>query len=179
MPRPLEGELVRLRAREETDVDNIHRWMNDWETIKYLGARYPRSKAFERQWLAAGDPAYANAQFIVETLADSRPIGWLGLHHATPENGCADLGIAIGERDLLEGGYGTDAMRAACRYGFEMMNLHRIQLTVYDWNPRAIRVYEKVGFQREGTIRDGIFKAGRWNDLVFMGLLRDELRLED
>ena len=34
MPRPLEGELVRLRAREETDVDNIHRWMNDWETIK-------------------------------------------------------------------------------------------------------------------------------------------------
>jgi len=176
MPQPLQGELIRLRAREETDVDDFHRWMNDWETLKYLGGRYPRSKAFERKWLAAGDPGFGNAQFIIETLAERRAIGWLGLHQAAPENRVASLGIAIGERDYLEGGYGTDAMRTACRFGFEMMNLHRIELDVYDWNPRAMRVYEKVGFQYEGTIRDGIFKAGRWNDLVCMGLLRGELR---
>jgi RimJ/RimL family protein N-acetyltransferase len=176
MPRPLHGELVRLRAREESDVYHAYRWANDWETIRFLGGRYPRSKAFERRWLTERDPSYPHAQFIIETLDGARPIGWTGLHHATPENRCADLGIAIGERDFLEGGYGTDAMRALCRYGFEMMNLHRIELTCYDWNPRALRVYEKVGFQHEGVLRDGIFKAGRWNDLVFMGLLRGELR---
>ena len=176
MPRPLEGELVRLRAREESDLESIYRWINDWEVINFLGTRYPRSRAFEKTWLTSGDPEFHQAPFIIETLAEGRPLGWLGLHGAGPENRAASLGIAIGEHDLLDGGYGTDAMRAACRYGFEMMNLHRIDLTVYDWNPRAIRVYEKVGFRHEGTIRDGIFKAGRWNDLVFMGLLKGELK---
>ena len=67
-------------------------------------------------------------------------------------------------------------MRTACRVAFDVMNLHRVELTVYDWNPRAIRVYEKVGFQREGVLRDGIFKAGRWNNLVLMSILRGELQ---
>lgn len=175
MPRPLEGELVRLRATEESDATNMYRWINDWETVQYLGSRYPRTLQFEREWATKGDPSYGNAQFIIETLADSKSIGWLGLHDATPENRCAGLGIAIGERAFLDGGYGTDAMRVACRYGFDMMNLHRIELDVYDWNPRAIRVYEKVGFRKEGVIRDGMFRMGRWHDLVCMSLLKGEL----
>lgn len=176
MTRVLEGELVRLRAREESDADAMYRWINDWRTIQYLGQRYPRSTAFEKKWATSGDPSYARSPFIVETLAEARAIGWLGLHDATPENRCAGLGIAIGEDDFLGEGYGTDAMRVACRFGFEMMNLNRIELTVYDWNPRAIRVYEKVGFRTEGVVRDGIFKAGRWHQLVLMGLLRGELQ---
>ena len=143
---------------------------------KYLGGRYPRSKAFERKWLAAGDPVFGNAQFIIETLAERRAIGWVGLHQATSRTGLHHSVSRSASGTILDGGYGTDAMRTACRFGFEMMNLHRIELDVYDWNPRAMRVYEKVGFQYEGTIRDGIFKAGRWNDLVCMGLLRGELR---
>ena len=174
--RPLEGDLVRLRAREETDLEPFYRWINDWQTIKFLGQRYPRSRDFERKYLTAGDPGFAHAQFIIETLAAGRAIGWLGLHGTAPENREASLGIAIGEPDFLDGGYGTDAMRTACRFGFDMMNLHRIDLTVFDWNTRAIRVYEKVGFRTEGVIRDGMFKGGRWNNLVLMGLLKGELR---
>ncbi|MGE0601966.1 MAG: GNAT family N-acetyltransferase [Dehalococcoidia bacterium] len=176
MPRPLEGELVRLRALEDSDAPVMYRWINDWETVKYLGSRYPRTLQYEREWATKGDPEFGQAQFMVETLAESKPIGWLGLHEAAPENRCASLGIAIGDHEFLDGGYGTDTMRTACRYGFDMMNLNRIELTVYDWNVRAMRVYEKVGFRREGVLRDGIFKAGRWNDLVFMGLLRGELQ---
>lgn len=176
MLRPTEGQRIRLRAREEGDLDAFYRWINDWETIKYLGQRYARSRDFERKWLALGDPSYGNASFVVETLDGGVPIGWCGLHGATPEDRCAHLGIAIGDHDYLEGGYGTDIMRTLCGFGFAVLNLHRIDLTVYDWNTRAIRCYEKVGFQHEGVIRDGIFKAGRWNNLVHMGLLREELR---
>jgi RimJ/RimL family protein N-acetyltransferase len=67
-------------------------------------------------------------------------------------------------------------MRTACRVAFDVMNLNRVDLTVYDWNPRAIRVYEKVGFQHEGVLRDASFKAGRWNNHVFMSILRGELQ---
>ena len=175
MPRPLEGQLVRLRAREESDLEHFYRWINDWEVIKFLGTRYVQSRKYEQEWLASGDPSLSNTRFVVETLADRRTIGWVGLHTGSPENRTADLGIAIGEHDFLDGGYGSDTMRVVCRYGFNMMNLNRIDLTVFDWNPRAIRVYEKVGFQHEGVLRDAMWKAGRWNQLVYMGLLRGEL----
>ncbi|MGE3076991.1 MAG: GNAT family N-acetyltransferase [Dehalococcoidia bacterium] len=176
MPRPLEGELVRLRAVEESDAPVMYGWANDWETIKYLSATYPKTMQFEREWATKGDPTYGQAQFIAETLAELRPIGWIGLHDATPEDRAAGLGIAIGDHSFLGGGYGTDMMRTICRYGFEMMNLNRIELTVYDWNPRAIHVYEKVGFKHEGVLREGIFRMGRWNNLVYMSLLRGELK---
>ncbi|MEO8538284.1 MAG: GNAT family protein [bacterium] len=175
-PRPYEGDVIRLRAREESDARDFYRWINDWETIKYLGQRYPRSMPFERSAMTAGDPTYGLAQFIVETRAGRKAIGWIGLHDASPEDRAASLGIAIGEAEFLDGGYGTDAMRTACKVGFEVMNYNRIDLTVYDWNPRAIRVYEKVGFQHEGVLREGIWKAGRWHNLVLMSLLRGELR---
>lgn len=171
-----DGERIRLRAREETDLEFAYRWFNDWETTKYLGQRYARSRDFERKWLAKGDPAFGEASFIIETLDDVLPIGWCGLHGATPEDRCAGLGIAIGDHDYLQGGFGTDAMRTLCGYGFNVMNLHRIELTVFDWNERAIRCYERIGFQREGVLRDAIFKAGRWNDLIEMSLLKGELR---
>lgn len=176
MPRPLEGKLIRLRAREESDLDNFYTWINDWEVVKYLGARYAVSRAYEREWLKQGDPRSSDARFVIETLADRRAIGWVGLHGGPPENRTASLGIAIGDHDFLEGGYGTDTMRTVCAYGFGMMNLGRIDLTVFDWNTRAIRVYEKVGFQHEGVLRDGMWKAGMWQQLVYMGLLKGELQ---
>lgn len=175
-PRPFEGSLVRLRPREESDAEAFYRWINDWQTVKFLGQRYPRSMGFERDQMLNSAMGYGESHFIIETLADAKAIGWLGLHAATGEDRSATLGIAIGEHDFLEGGYGTDAMRTACRVAFDVMNLNRVDLTVYDWNERAIRVYEKVGFQHEGILRDGIFKAGRWNNLVLMSILRGELQ---
>jgi RimJ/RimL family protein N-acetyltransferase len=175
-PRPFEGELVRLRAREESDAANFYLWINDWDTVKYLGQRYPRSMKFEREQMLNSGAGYGEAHFIIETKDDRRAIGWLGLHAASGEDRATTLGIAIGDHDFLDGGYGTDAMRVACRIAFDVMNLNRVELTVYDWNERAIRVYEKVGFQKEGVLRDKIFKAGRWNNLVLMSLLRGELK---
>lgn len=176
MKSPYEGERIRLRARESSDLEFIYRWINDWETVQYLASRYPRSRKFEQEWLEKGDPGYGEAGFIAETLGDERPIGWLGLHYGTPEDRCVGLGIGIGDAAYRDGGYGTDIMRTVARVAFDVMNLNRIELTVYDWNPRAIRVYEKVGFKHEGVLRDAMFRAGKWHNLVLMGLLRGELQ---
>ncbi|MBE0610648.1 MAG: GNAT family N-acetyltransferase, partial [Dehalococcoidia bacterium] len=73
----------------------------------------------------------------------------------------------------------TDTMRTVCRFGFEMMNLHRIQLEVYANNARARHVYEKVGFVLEGCRRQALYKFGRYHDVLVMSLLEGELRLED
>jgi RimJ/RimL family protein N-acetyltransferase len=84
------------------------------------------------------------------------------------------LGIWIG-KPYWDQGLGTDATRTLCRFGFRHMNLQRIELNVFATNPRALRVYEKVGFRLEGTRRRSQFVGGRYVDSYVMGLLAEEL----
>jgi RimJ/RimL family protein N-acetyltransferase len=171
---PFEGRLVRLRAREMDDVPHVHRWINNPEVMQGVLVRYPSSMEQQRQRMEDLPPAaYAVARFTIETLT-GKPIGDCNLHSFGPELRTAGVGILIGETDHWGGGYGTDAMRVLCRFGFEMMNLHRIELEVFDDNARAIRCYEKVGFQHEGRRRHADYRHGAYRDVVMMGLLRHE-----
>jgi RimJ/RimL family protein N-acetyltransferase len=174
---PFEGRLIRLRAREAEDEPSFFRWINDPEVTEHLSARYPYSHVQEKAYLAsASDVSYKSPAFAVETLAEGKLIGGVELRPSNPEDRCADLGISLGEKEFWNGGYGTDTMFTVCRAGFQVMNLNRIELTVFAPNERARHVYEKVGFQLEGCHRDAHFKFGRYIDVYQMGLLRDEFR---
>lgn len=176
---PYEGRLVRLRAREPEDEPLSYDWFNDPEVTQYLTLRYPVSHRTEREFLeSASQPGYGNASFSVVKKSDGALLGGVSLEDGNPENRSATLGIAIGDKACWDGGYGTDAMRVLCRFGFEHMNLHRIQLEVYGGNDRARHVYDKVGFVLEGTRRAAHFKYGRYSDVHIMGLLEGELRWE-
>lgn len=54
------------------------------------------------------------------------------------------------------------------------MNLHRLGLRVFSFNQRAIRLYEKAGFTREGSARQSLFRGGSWHDIIYMGILQSE-----
>jgi RimJ/RimL family protein N-acetyltransferase len=177
MRSPFEGRLVRLRAREPGDEPLLYQWFNDPEVTEYLSLRYPVSHAQERDFIANhGGASYTAADFGVETLTDRRLIGGVSLFNTSPEKRSAELGIAIGDKSCWDGGYGTDTMLVICRFGFETMNLHRIQLNVITGNERARHVYEKVGFREEGRLRDASYRFGHYRDVVVMGLLEGELR---
>ena len=172
-----EGRLIRLRARELEDAPLLYEWFNDPEVTEHLSLRYPLSHKRPREFIEkASDVGYGAASFAIETLAGEL-IGGCDLDSTSPENRSASLGIAIGDKAYWDGGYGTDAMRTLCRFGFEMMNLHRIELEVYGNNHRARHVYEKVGFTLEVTKRQGTYKFGQYHDVHIMGLLEGELRM--
>jgi RimJ/RimL family protein N-acetyltransferase len=63
-------------------------------------------------------------------------------------------------------------------YAFETLNLNRIWLNVYEYNQRGVRAYEKVGFRREGVLRQDTFRDGRYWDTIAMAVLREEWRKE-
>lgn len=172
-----EGRLIRLRAREAEDEPSFFRWINDPAVTEHLNARYPYSHAQEKAYLSStSDVSYRTPAFAVETLAEGKLIGGVELRPSNPEDRCADLGISLGEKEFWNGGYGTDTMFTVCRVGFQVMNLNRIELTVFAPNERARHVYEKVGFKLEGCHRDAHYKFGRYIDVYQMGLLRDEFR---
>ena len=84
------------------------------------------------------------------------------------------MGIGIGERQDWNNGYGTDAMQVILRYAFMELNLRRVTLNVFEYNPRAIRSYEKAGFRHEGRIRQYLNRDGQRWDILYMGILREE-----
>ena len=60
------------------------------------------------------------------------------------------------------------------KYAFEHLNLHKVFLRVYEYNERAIHVYEKCGFRMEGRLRKQRFKWGKYHDVLIMGILDEE-----
>lgn len=175
-----EGKLVRLRTMEPDDAERLHGWINDPEVREHLAARYPMSMANEAEWVeSAKTIGYADARFAVESIGEGRHIGSLDIRTIGPENRRGELGLMIGDKSVWGQGYGVDMVRTGCRFGFDEMNLHRIELWVLGDNERAIHVYEKVGFVREGVARQAWFKGGRYLDMVLMGMLPGELRPAD
>lgn len=86
--------------------------------------------------------------------------------------------LACGLRLWIAGrtghGIGTRALLAALSHAFDTVGLHRVSLEVYDHNPRARRLYERIGFVHEGTLRDALRLDGRWVDAHLMSLLRPD-----
>ncbi len=174
----LEGERVRLRPRELSDAEQMRGWVNDPEVMRYLGnAPYQYSLPAEEEYLSGLTPIdWDNGvQLAVEAtdLGDGpQLIGTVALRNLDPESRRGEVAIAIGEREYWDRGYGSDVMRTICRFGFEDLDLHRIELKVASYNVRAQRCYEKVGFTVEGRMREHRYVAGRYHDTLIMGLLR-------
>ena len=172
----LEGTIVNLRAREMDDLERNYRWVNDREVTRFIAMRYQMSLLAEEDWMRERTKrplAFDLAAFAIETK-DGRHIGNCVLRGASPENRSADLGIVIGEKDCWGRGYGADAVRTLVRFGFDEMNLERVELHVYDFNARAIASYRNCGFIEEGRLRQHEYAEGAYHDSVVMAVLRDE-----
>lgn len=167
------GKRIRLRAIERSDIPAFVHWFNDPEIRKYLRMYMPFSQAQEERWFEAHLQDQSSLIFGIETL-DGKLIGNIGLHDITWKDRHAYLGIVIGEKDYWGQGYGADAITTLLNFAFTQMNLHRVFLTVYDYNQRAIRCYEKCGFKHEGCMRQAHFYDGKYYNELVMGVLRDE-----
>jgi len=168
------GEKVRLRAIERDDIPRFLRWLNDPEVRRYLAMYLPLSRAQEERWFERQLQDQRSQVFAIETT-EGEHIGNIGLHDINWKDRCAELGIFIGEKNFWGQGYGTDAIRTLLRLAFEEMGLNRISLRVYDFNHRAIRCYQKCGFQQEGRLRQAHFAGGRYHDVLIMGALARDI----
>lgn len=172
------GKRVRLRAIEREDIPTFVRWLNDREVTQYLLVNSPFSKAMEEQWFEGQlkRPSHEGQVLAIEARVGDQwlHIGNTGIHQVDAVNRTGEFGILIGEKTYWNQGFGGEATRLALQHGFDDLNLHRIFLRVYANNPRAIACYKAAGFLQEGTLREAIYKNGKYIDEIVMGILKPE-----
>lgn len=172
----LQGARVRLIPPDRRHIDDLLRWMNDPEIWSFIRRDRPLGRVEEEEWFAGLHKRPGDVPFIIGLSDGGQAIGSCGFHGLGSPNGSAELGIAIGEREYWSRGFGLEAMELLCEYGFQVQNLHRIGLSVFDYNVRGVRCYEKAGFRLEGRRREARFWEGRYHDILEMGLLASEWR---
>ena len=171
-PEVLDGELVVLRRHVAANVTAFQRWYSDPEVARL--ARYQdgpmRPDEIDRFFQLRALGAESLTMAIHERSTD-RLIGSCAFSQVDGENGSAMYHITIGEKDTWGRGYGTEATALMMGHAFGGLGLHRIALSVFAFNERAIRAYQSVGFVIEGRAREAIWRDGRWWDEISMSLL--------
>lgn len=174
----LEGELVRLRALEPEDAERLHPWLHDPEVGRWMNNDHPLSLAQVRKRCEERPlNSYEKVVLGIVAKAEDKLIGVIDLRDAEPEIGEAELDVYIGDAEYrTSGGYGTEALRLMCRYGFDTMRLHQITLWVVAENEVARHVYRKIGFVEEGRHRQSfVGENGERHDMILMSMLKGEL----
>ncbi len=170
------GDLVWLAPVHRDSVAHYVRWMRDYEVRRLIEDDVigPLTLESQEAWFDEAAKSKDLYLFDIRTLADDLLIGNCSLYNLDTKNRSAELGIVIGEKPYWGKGYGSDATCLILRFAFMELNLNRISLSVFGFNERAVRAYEKVGFVHEGIARQAVFREGRYHDLYLMAVLRDE-----
>ena len=172
------GESVRLRALCRDDLDLLRSFVNDPEVMRFSNGYRPINDFQQERWFQEVSQATDGIWFAIDDIRqqDAKLIGACCLVGIDWIGRLAEFRIRIGERGAWGQGLGAEASRLLMRYGFMDLNLERIWLRVFASNRRAIRMYERLGFQAEGKLRRSALVQGLAEDVVLMGVLRDEWR---
>jgi len=175
-----QGDRVHLIAPDpERDAGLIARWMRDSEFVRLMDTDPATLFSIDKhkEWLEKDLVDQQKSDeifFLIRTVQGDKTIGLIGLDGIRWVHGDAWVGIGLGEREYWGKGYGTDAMLILQRYAFLELNLHRLSLTVFEYNERAMSSYKKAGFTEEGRARQYLNRNGERYDMIFMGILREE-----
>lgn len=165
----LAGENVELRTIEEDDYEKLRDWVNHYDVRRFIGISKPTNLKQETEFVE--NELEEENTILLGICLDGELIGDIALEEK--ENGVAELGIMIGP-EYHGNGYGTEASRLVINHAFEQLRYHKIKTRVAESNEKSTRVWEKLGFQQEGTLREHFFLDGEYRDMKLYGLLEDE-----
>jgi RimJ/RimL family protein N-acetyltransferase len=171
-PDSITGERIVLRRHVPENLAAFRRWYADPEVARLT--RYqegPMPIAEIDRFFQARVVGPDSLALAIHLRDSGRLIGTCAFSQLDADNGSALFHITIGEKDAWGRGYGTEATELMLEHAFERLGLHRVALSVFAFNERAIRAYRKAGFVLEGRARQSIWRDGRYWDELQMSML--------
>jgi RimJ/RimL family protein N-acetyltransferase len=169
----LMGEKAVLRPVAVGDLPALCPVLLDPDVTRLTGSHGELTEAALVQWYGSRHVQDGRIDLAVVDRATGECVGEAVLNEWDPGNNSCSFRIALGPSGQGRG-LGTEATRLIVGHGFDRLGLHRISLEVYAFNPRARRVYEKVGFVAEGVLREALLWDEQWVDATVMSILAHE-----
>lgn len=174
----LKGDLVYLKKLDKENLEEY--WDNlsncSIESMVFTGTQQVFNKTGVSEYLESISSDRSRMDFIIFSKESNKMVGEVVINDIYTNNRSANMRISINRKEDFSKGYGSEALLLALNYGFGMLNLHRIELDVFSFNKRAIHVYEKLGFVREGIKREELYYNNKYYDMILMSMLEDDFR---
>lgn len=167
---------ITLRKFEAADIPNKVKWINDPANNTFLHYDLPLEEEKTKIWFEKN--RHRSDRYDAVIQADGVPCGLIGLLNIDQKNSKAELYISIGETSYKGKGVSTEASRLLLQYAFEELNLNRIYLYTESGNFPAQKLFEKIGFIREGHIRNDLFSRGKHIDRIIYGICKEDFRID-
>lgn len=169
-------DRIVLRWISENDIDGLYGVFSDPQVMRYWSSSpfTDRAEAVKlQQEIASSNENNTMMKWGLALRDSDRLIGTTTLFNLSLDNGRAEVGYAMGSSHWGKG-YMNEALQALLSHAFDVMELRRLEADVDPRNTASIRTLERLGFQREGFLRERWHVAGEIQDAIFYGLLRRE-----
>jgi RimJ/RimL family protein N-acetyltransferase len=175
LPTPtLHTARLRLRPFADADADDLFAMHSSAYVLRYWDAPPWRDPARAERFIAACHQMAedgSGARLAIDRLSDKTFLGWCSVSRWNPEYRSAALGYCLADAAWGHG-YATEAAHALLQWAFDALDLNRVQAETDTRNAASARVLEKLGFMREGTLREDCIVNGDVSDSWVYGLLR-------
>lgn len=170
----LNGSSIYLRPWQDQDIDLLFKGVNDPAVRETLFTYRPKSKIELMEEIQKDLTSDKSILLTICECSSNQPVGMTAFYRIDYVSRAAIFFLAIYDSTKWHHGYGFEATKLMVDYAFNILNLNRIQLHVASENPKAVSIYEKCGFIKEGTLREAMYHNDRYVDFYVMAILRSD-----
>ncbi len=170
---------IYLRALEPDDYIVINKWRNDEKLTKFLSANhFFVSKEREKQWAISKSVDDSHNLYLGIGLKKTPDVlvGYCAINNIDLRNRQATWGATLIGSEYLGNGYGVQSAKLMLKYLFDQYPIHKCNTSCLLQHPRTVRMFEELGFKKDGVLRDELYKDGKFWDVVLFSLLRTEIQ---
>lgn len=170
----LQGEHIKLRALEASDLDFLYQLENDEHVWEISNTVTPYSKYVLQQYL---DNAHRDIyevkqlRLVLCKVEEERPLGFIDVFDFEPKHRRAGVGIVIFNPEDRGNGFATEALHLMKKYAVLHLNLHQLYANITEDNVKSIQLFEKLGYKKYGSKKDWIFSERGYKDELLYQLL--------
>lgn len=168
----LPERAIRIRKFEKRDIPKKVEWINNPENNRFLHYDIPLSVEKTEQWFDRHFGEDSRFDAVIEV--NGIPIGTIGLLNIDKKNNKAEYYIAMGETSYKGKGFAREASLLLLKYGFEELGLNRIYLFTEEENIVAQKLFERIGFVKEGILHKDILSHGKFVNRILYGFLKED-----
>jgi diamine N-acetyltransferase len=165
-----ESEKILLRPCEPSDLEVMYQWENNQSNWLLSDTIKPFSKYTLEEFLKQDQSdIYAAKQqrFIIQLKNPDKTIGLIDLYNFDPHHHRAGVGVLIGDLQERKKNYASDALQLLHQYSFGILNLNQLFCYIQVSNAASIRLFEKAGYKKTGTLKKWLMNNGKYENVFF------------